>query len=913
MPVSLDDFLKGSSSTPSTPAPSSSTGTPVSLDDFMNKNSAQGPTNANMLAPQPDSSQSPFSTAQNWQQNMQSAPQPQQQPIAPSSGGFFSNLMNRYAYNDGISNMIHDSIKGAGNVLNSVGGAMKGVINAFPASHHFNDGTVDPAGHNHLPTFGHLFDSIKNGFMNPDQSNQDFTKQMAKENAGKPAWATAANNFVASAGTDPLSYVPIGPIAKALGTGVKAASDFAGATPYIAKALNATANAPVIKPSIQFGKDTLGKMFTPNYGASPGMVDALKAGKGADTVNHYSIAKAIGELAQNSKGTPELGQTGHMVEKTFSGPLTPEQHSYISQFENLRDNGPQHSAIPIGTKPWASTASAVSGEPLLQNVRDNYFKHMYDNMTPAQKKMFPTQQEGVPGLSSNGPFNMARTFQTLQDAKDAGLKPNMDPFQILATHLSQSSKSLVNNQTIATIKNTPGLLFDKDPIDEVRKLMITGRMTEDQAAAHLGMSLDDMKKGFVKSQVPQLSGSYIRPADEAALVEHLNPSKPTGVFKALGAGNDLYNKGFLLNPAPHLHNVYENGVGLGGAKPSYIKEAYDNIKNGVHDPNYVSAMQSGAISNPVGGKFSDVIDRLVNPTKNPLMMAKNASHDLLWNNDSAIRTALHRQGMESGMSAPEAAAHTNKFMVDYQNLTPFEKQYVKPIINFYAWKKGNIPLQASQSLMQSPKYAIRGHALDSISQALSGNPADAKGRIDPNQQLPDGSHTMIDPYDPMGELNKIKDKGIIPWLYNSINPVAKTGIDLGTSLAQAAGLPIQNKFPIFNRDAPLGHNLASGAAHVANALNPLNSSAVLSGAGVDQSNLINGLFGQKTKDNPSTTPTEAITKVLGGFTGRVNPTKDARNAAFQQRDSILNHIKYEKSVGIPVSKAEKRAAYRKIR
>jgi hypothetical protein len=908
MPQSFNDFINSTPTQPTnslrntnqSPSPNQSSSSPQSFNSFMNSNQQNSQPNSNPST----ASQSPASAPQSFNDFINSTPT---QPSTPSSGGFFSNLLH------GAENIVThpwDNIKSA---YTHVQGGLDGAISGM-----FGRGQYG------LPSTS-AEDTMVQGFLHPDQAAQTF--QSVKDDmantpipqaisAGLSGYGLhddnnvagkAITNFALDTAHDPLSYLPIGPAAKALGIGAKVASDAIGATPYIAKALNATAKAPGIKQAIGGTQDLLGKMFTPNYGASPALVDALKEGAGNHTANQASIVNALKELAMNNKNTPELDQAGHMVEKTFSGPLTADQNSFLKEYENLRDNGPQaHGSMPIGTNAMAHTASAVTGEPVLQNVRDNYFKHMYDNMTPAQKKMFPNNQQGVPGLSSDGVFNDPRTFQTLQDAMDAGLKPTMDPYQVLGEHLNQSSKALTNNQTIATIKNTPGLLFDKDPIDEVKKLMITGRMTEDQAAAHLGMSLDDMKKGFVQSKVPQLSGAYIRPADEAALVEHLNPSKATGLFGAADKLNNLYNKGFLLNPAPHLHNIYTNGVVLGGAKPSYIKEAYDNISNGLHDPNYMAAMRSGAISNPVGGKFSDVINKAVNPTKNPFTTVKGASHNLLWNNDSAIRTALHRQGMESGMSASDAAAHTNKFMVDYQNLTPFEKQYVKPLVNFYAWKKGNIPLQASQMLAQTPKYAIRGHALDNISQAMSGNPADSKGRVDPNQQLSDGSHTMIDPYDPMGDIGKIADKGILPWLYNSQNPVAKAGEDIGSSLAQVAGLPIQNKFPIFNSSAPLGHNLAAGAAYTANALNPLNSLAVLSG-------LINGLFGQKTKDVPGETPTELVTNLLGGFTGRVNPAKDAKNAAYAQRDSVVNHIKYEKSVGIPVSKAENRAAYRKIK
>lgn len=294
-----------------------------------------------------------------------------------------------------------------------------------------------------------------------------------------------------------------------------------------------------------------------------------------------------------------------------------------------------------------------------------------------------------------------------------------------------------------------------------------------------------------------------------------------------------------------------------------------------------------------------------------------ARHDALWDTDSAIRTALFRQAKESGLSDAQAAAHTNKYMVDYNNLTPFEKQYMKPLIPFYSWKKGNIPLQISQTFQQTPKYVAWDHAKNAVSQELSGQPTDQKGRIMTGKNLPDGSQVAIDPYNPMDEPGKIAEKGVIPWAFNSMNPFLREAVAQGTSAAGAffPSTGLQNKFSIYNSGAPAEYNFRKGLAHAATNLNPLGGSAI-AGEFFNPRDTINqglGVQSPSKQETPGQTPSELITKLFGGFSGRDNPQKDALNAKYQQRDDLQGQIKYMKETGQQVPKTMTRAAYKKVK
>jgi hypothetical protein len=267
-------------------------------------------------------------------------------------------------------------------------------------------------------------------------------------------------------------------------------------------------------------------------------------------------------------------------------------------------------------------------------------------------------------------------------------------------------------------------------------------------------------------------------------------------------------------------------------------------------------------------------------------------------------------------------------MVDYNNITPFERKYIKPVIPFYAWKKGNIPLQVSQMIAQTPKYTTMEHLKDAISEDISGQPTDNKGRIQTNQVLPDGSRVVVDPYMPLDEPMKIMDKGPLSWALGTFNPFVREAIAQGSS-ALGEFFPksnngVQNQYSIYNASAPADYNVRKGIAHAINAVDPVSGSVALSNAlnavhsifpqvSTNPNQVVNQLFGLPSKEPPGMTGTESIAKLFGGFSGRVNPQKDAKNAQYDARDQAQGMIKYLKETGQSIPKQLKKDAYRKVR
>ena len=72
-------------------------------------------------------------------------------------------------------------------------------------------------------------------------------------------------------------------------------------------------------------------------------------------------------------------------------------------------------------------------------------------------------------------------------------------------------------------------------------------------------------------------------------------------------------------------------------------------------------------------------------------------------NNSRLAHFIDR--LDKGASIKDAAFSTKKYLFDYNELTDFEKDWMKTVIPFYAWMRFNIPLQF-QSLLEKPgRYA----------------------------------------------------------------------------------------------------------------------------------------------------------------------------------------------------------------
>lgn len=918
MAIGLDDFLN-SGSTPSNNTPVPSSTTPVSLDDFLG----------------------PDSSMQNSQQNAPEQPSP-----GDSGGGFFSNLWNG-AVDAGskVLGTIGNGIQAVEQlpVIHNIAGAFAGaakpvdslIQNMQPGSGWqgvANDITSIPK------TYYQAVPGAIKGLIHPDQAIQDYQQQISGENG--------PDKFVANMVADPASYVPLGPILKGIGWGGKLLSDTAGATPYIAKAADATMNNPV---SNAF-KDIYGTLFKKGSGTSPDTVPTMNGLGNTMSADQYAIMNKMDELKQSHGLTPEqMSEVPHVMDTGI-----PSQDPAINQaVKELSDtlsggfnsvhgkvNGTDAELRNSFTNQAPSLQQLFAqnaGSQIRSGAVGDYYPRRFNN-TPEEVSAALDQYNGLQkGFSTNGVFNKAREFPTLKDAIDHGLKPEMNPYVAVGQRMGETSKAINTDNAIkqlqyaGVVKNAhePGMVESTtNPFTSYIKNVTNPKTGEESSF---------------------INRSYMNPKDQSYIQRSLDPQgAKTSAENVLDkvakySGYDptinlLKKAALMLSPQVHAHNLIDNGMYLGGAKTSDTLRTMYNLKKGISDPDYERALASGAISTDAkGSAFSDALSKKLSPEdKNIFQKALGVfnygAHDALWDADKGLRTSINKQAIEGGATDAEAAAKANKFLVDYKNTTPFENAVMKRIFPFYSWMKGNMPLQAEQWINNGPKQMLARNAVNAASQAMSGND-EHNGKVDTGLTASDGSHTMYDPYIASEDPAKLLRDTPIPFLFNRTNPVLKLMMQEMTNkkysplpLTAAPDKQYLNKTDIRlpgSAAEDSGYNTRSTIAHIANGLNPFSGGPVgglVGSTGSDARGYIDRALGVGKKDKygndvekAGATLPELLLPLTGGFTSRFNPNQEDKSKVYQDQQKKKDDISFKKSQGDYVSKSEKRDAYRKVR
>lgn len=109
-----------------------------------------------------------------------------------------------------------------------------------------------------------------------------------------------------------------------------------------------------------------------------------------------------------------------------------------------------------------------------------------------------------------------------------------------------------------------------------------------------------------------------------------------------------------------------------------------------------------------------------------------------------------------------AAMNTKKFLFDYNDITPFEQDFMKRVMPFYTWLRKNIALQAEQIIKQPAKYAN----VERVRQAIERAAPDVDERWTPTYfpelyaiktpiKSSKGSIMYLNPNLPFQDLNKM--------------------------------------------------------------------------------------------------------------------------------------------------------------
>ena len=148
---------------------------------------------------------------------------------------------------------------------------------------------------------------------------------------------------------------------------------------------------------------------------------------------------------------------------------------------------------------------------------------------------------------------------------------------------------------------------------------------------------------------------------------------------------------------------------------------------------------------------------------------------------------LNKKKAGRGMSYDDAAQSVNRVLIDYGDLTPFERDVMKTIMPFYTWMRKNIPLQVQQMAYHPTKYAM----IPKMQNALEDLSADFESIDEPDyfdyttavrmpfmsEDIPlqrGGMPVYIAPDLPYGDLNRLNMKDMV----SSMTPFLKTWVEI---------------------------------------------------------------------------------------------------------------------------------------
>lgn len=419
-------------------------------------------------------------------------------------------------------------------------------------------------------------------------------------------------------------------------------------------------------------------------------------------------------------------------------------------------------------------------------------------------------------------------------------------------------------------------------------------------------------------------GIGVRKVDEAyvlpkSVADYLNgwaqrASWKNGLRIGLDAFNGAVKRAWTLNPIYHLKNILYNSL-LGDARAMITGQWLPMIRE-VREkgPLYERAVRAGAVSSWTDRDLQD-FRRAGDLAKQALGLSKNedarlamaerklrqilligrqdpaslsqrmyqALHDSLWNTDKVLRLTLFKRALDRGLSDEEAARFVNHFLVDYRNLTPAEKDIVQLFFPFYAWQKGNTPLQFEAWLNQTGKQLLPYKLAEELSGQNPRGPTQLQDvALPPNQQ---GIETLINPSLPSKEVQEILQEPFSGFLFSRSQPLFQTLMGLsGADMRnpwEGPGSYGQVKIydptlpeavqvqPLFGQSGPLVDPriaFAAGSMPGENLYNTL----------VGLSNLFNlPLFTETRKAQAENPAASVLAPLLGGYVSTYNPQQQA--------------------------------------
>lgn len=296
-----------------------------------------------------------------------------------------------------------------------------------------------------------------------------------------------------------------------------------------------------------------------------------------------------------------------------------------------------------------------------------------------------------------------------------------------------------------------------------------------------------------------------------------NPPELRGMLRLFTQINSLARIGATLpRPGYYARNLMGNVYNMwlaGFRNPSYMGRAYDLLRreasgslNQAEKTLLARAVDLGAIDSGAAAEVRQLTNEaglLGDKTRLGKLGSAAVDAGLAVNRriENTSKLALFLDGRAKGLSSGEAANRVRKYLFDYTEISPVERNYLRRLAFFYTFQRFNLPLQI-ESILRNPQtfraYGLAtGRIGESVQRELLPEWQANQGLISTGQDQ-DGQRTFVSLGLPAEDLFRYSDEGgglrrtgqkllgnLVPSLRVPLEGIA--GVSLGT------GLPLRNR------------------------------------------------------------------------------------------------------------------------
>lgn len=416
---------------------------------------------------------------------------------------------------------------------------------------------------------------------------------------------------------------------------------------------------------------------------SPQLAQELPALETSTRAKQTQVVRRVGKLGKGFT-TKTRENIGKLVEKAGAG-------EKLSEDELLAVERTKKFIQENITDPEITAKIAP-------NLIADYFPRVAERQAVEKALQFGGKQ-----LSTKlGGFEKQRKYATQIKGEEAG-KIYKDALEALATRASRSEAARSNAEFLKRII--------KGEIKDINGESIVAPLTKKTGLmpGYQKFSNKWLKRFQAPVEVVDEIEKYFKAfiSDDATNILLRVYDKALGLWK--------YSVTSLF-PAFHLRNEIGNlsNMWLGGFKDLSLLKTAAQIQKGKS-----VTVKGVKITNDfieqlgIGGKgfyradLPNMLDESINLSKKgKLKNIYNAPRNVGVLLEDNARVAFFLDRLNKGDTISQAIAGVKKFLFDYSELTPFEKNVMKRLIPFYTWSRKNIPLQIENLIKQPGKAAI---------------------------------------------------------------------------------------------------------------------------------------------------------------------------------------------------------------